>query len=164
MEALQIRSVILIATSILVAIVLTILPLPQGAIWLRPEWVLLVLIYWMLARPNQIGVAWLWVVGLLMDLVSGTLLGEHALVFSVIGYLVYKFHFRLRFLAMQQQLAAIFFLVFINQSLFFWIQGLLSMPPQSYAYWLSSVTSVIVWPWLYLLLKDCEYRFITSVV
>ena len=53
-------------------------------VW-RPAWVALVLVYWCMAAPDQVGVVAGWTTGLLLDVMTGTLLGQHALGLSVVG-------------------------------------------------------------------------------
>ena len=68
-----------ITTTLLIALILAMLPMPDWTIWLRPVWVLMVLIYWAMMIPYQVSVGTAWLTGLVVDLLNGTLLGEHAL-------------------------------------------------------------------------------------
>ena len=86
------NSVFLISVSFLVGIFLTIMPLPQWAIWLRPQWMFAILLFWVIRSPMQCGIGVGFFVGLLVDLVTGTPIGEHALVFVVLTYIVLKLH------------------------------------------------------------------------
>ena len=56
-----------IILTFVISFVLTIMPMPQIAIHLRPEWSALVLLYWCMALPQRIGVGTGWIVGLLLD-------------------------------------------------------------------------------------------------
>ena len=67
-----------IAFTFIIALLLTVIPLPEGLRFLRPDWVGLVLIYWCMALPHRVGVASGWFMGLMVDLLTGTLLGQHA--------------------------------------------------------------------------------------
>ena len=64
--------------SFVIAIVLAIIPLPPLLQTVRPEFVTIVLIYWCIAVPARIGVGIGWSVGLVMDVLVDTLLGQHA--------------------------------------------------------------------------------------
>ena len=61
--------------SFLVAMMLTSLPLPESAIIYRPDWLILVLIYWCMALPERIGIFTGWLLGLTLDVMYGSLLG-----------------------------------------------------------------------------------------
>ena len=72
-----------IAISVMIALVLTIIPLPEWGEALRPAWVALVVFYWVLALPERFNIGWAWLTGLLLDALTGSLLGAHALVLMV---------------------------------------------------------------------------------
>ena len=56
-----------IVLTIVFAMLLMMLPLPDALRFFRPEWVLITLIYWAMAVPRLVGVGFAWVVGLFMD-------------------------------------------------------------------------------------------------
>lgn len=148
-----------IILTFIVGLMLTILPLPIWAEWFRPEWMVLILIYWILALPYNIGVGFAWIMGLLLDVLSGTVLGEHSLVLVFIAYFVAKFHIRIRLFSIWQQSLLIFVSIVIYQALIVWIEGLLGHPAESFLYWIPSLTSAVLWPWILFLLRDYSYRF-----
>jgi rod shape-determining protein MreD len=81
-----------IVASFVVAFMLTAMPLPDWAIAWRPAWVALVLAYWCLALPQSIGVLSAWIIGLLLDVMHGSLLGQHAFGLAVVAYVVVIYH------------------------------------------------------------------------
>lgn len=149
----------LIALSYLVAMVLTIIPLPGWVVWVRPQWVLMVTVFWVLRMPHYVGVGIAWLVGCVIDLLTGSLLGQHAFVFAIVAYLLIKFHSRLRSLPIWQQTIMVFVLLMFNLSMQFWLMNLSGTLPASWLYWLSALTSSIIWPWAYLILCEYELRF-----
>ena len=74
---------ITISLTLLLGMVLSVLPLPDFVPpelgFVRPDWVAMVLIYWILALPHRVGLITAWIAGLGMDVLLGTLLGQHAL-------------------------------------------------------------------------------------
>jgi rod shape-determining protein MreD len=145
--------------SFILALMLTILPLPAWAAWSRPEWLLLAVIYWALALPNRVSVGVAWVLGLLMDAINGSLLGEHALAFLMVVYITVKLHLRIRVFPLWQQAMMIATLVFCYQLIIFCIQGFAGKFPQTPIYWLPSLTSMLLWPWVFIVLRDWRRRF-----
>ena len=69
----------ILPASLCVALLLGLLPLPETLQPLRPYWLALVLAYWVIEAPDNAGLGLAVIVGLVADLMFGTLLGEQAL-------------------------------------------------------------------------------------
>ena len=154
------RNWLVISISLLIAFILMLLPMPEWTVSLRPAWVLMVLIYWVMALPDTVNVGVAWLVGLIADLFTGTLFGEHALAYAVVAYLVYRSYTQLRMYPIIQQGMAVLFFVFVYQFILYCIQGFIGALPTSRLYWMSSLTSMFLWPWLYVLLGDWQRRYV----
>ncbi|MFT5448280.1 MAG: rod shape-determining protein MreD [Gammaproteobacteria bacterium] len=148
-----------IALSFIIALMLTALPMPEWAILWRPAWVALVLIYWCMALPGRTGVLVGWSVGMLLDVMAGTLLGQHALALAVIAFIAHKLHRRVRVLPVWQQGVTVFGLVFVFQALVLWINGIKGMPVTINAYLAAPLISMLLWPWVFVVLRDTRRRF-----
>ncbi len=108
----------IVATFVL-SFMLVILPLPSWAIPWRPEWTTLVLIYWCMALPQRVGVVSGWSVGLIQDVLTGTLLGQQALSLAITAYFISQIHLRLRIYPIYQQMIVIFFVILISDLILF---------------------------------------------
>ncbi len=148
-----------IAFTFIAALALTMLPLPDWAEGFRPEWVAMVLVYWCLALPDRVGVGIGWSMGLLLDVVRGALLGQNALALAFIAYVVVNLYQRLRIFPLWQQALFVLVLIALDQLLVLWVKGVIGQPPQSWLYWLPSVTSMLLWPWVFLILRDLRRQF-----
>jgi rod shape-determining protein MreD len=148
-----------IVTSFVVALMLTMLPLPDWAEPARPEWVAMVLIYWCMALPARVGIGVGWLMGLLVDVTRGALLGQHALALALVAYITLSLHQRLRVYPLWQQSLVVLMLVALEQLLVLWIKGVIGQSPGSWAYWLPSLTSMLLWPWMFLILRDVRRHF-----
>lgn len=149
----------LIGMSFFIALLLTILPLPHWAIWLRPEWVFLVVLYWVVIMPYKMNVGAAWGVGLLLDLLTGTVLGAHALGLCVIAYLVVRFHSWAQIHAFWIQLIMLTALLIIYKTLLFWVEGLSGQTLVMWQYGISVLTSILLWPVIFILLQVYQDRF-----
>ena len=85
-----------ILLTLILAMCLRIAPLPGVIAVFNPDWVLLTLIYWSLAAPERVGIFHAWTLGLLADVLTGRLLGQYALAYSLVIYICLKLHKRLR--------------------------------------------------------------------
>ena len=146
----------------LVALVLTIMPLPLWAQDYRPQWVALMLIYWCLALPERIGVATAWGLGIMQDVVSGALLGQHALSLSVLAFLTVRLHQRIRIFPWWQQALSVLVLLLLERLLSLWVIGTAGQPTPSPRYWIACLVGMLLWPWLYIVLRDLRRRFMVS--
>lgn len=159
MRALSLQSFIIIVLSFLLALLVSILPLPNWLQLIWPQWLLLILIYWVLALPYRVSLGIAWLSGLMLDSAYNTLLGEHALAFTVVAYLAYRFHRQILMFPLLQQAVCVFFLVLVYQALLVWVQGMLGLLTNVYLFWLSAFTSMLLWPWLFIMLRRCRQRF-----
>jgi rod shape-determining protein MreD len=134
------------------AMVLTLLPLPAVLEVLRPYWVALVLIYWGLETQGMVSLGMAFLTGLLLDLLTGSLLGLHALSLVILVYLVMRFRARLRFFPPWQQALSVLALLVNDRIILLWIISLRGDPLPSLAFWLPPIVGTLLWPWLFILL------------
>jgi rod shape-determining protein MreD len=129
----------------------------------RGNWVIvmsfLVLIYWCMALPTRIGVMVAFTLGIFLDVLSGTLLGQNALALSVIAFITLQFYQRVRVLPLWQQGITVFGLAFVQQVLILWINGIQGMPVSFSAYWASPLISMVLWPWIFVVLRDLRRKY-----
>ena len=153
------QSRLVIATTFVIALLLTALPMPESAAIWRPEWVALVLIYWCMAAPERVGVAVGWMAGLFLDVMTGTLLGQHALGLTVVAWVAHHTHRRVRVLPLWRQAITVFVLLFLYQALVLWSNGIRGIPVAATAYWTSPLVSTLLWPWLFVVLRVVRRRY-----
>ena len=147
------------ALTIVAAFILSMMPLPGWAQAFRPDWVTLVLIYWVMALPANIGVTIAWCVGLMLDISHGAILGQHALGLVLVIYVIHSQHQRLRVASLVQQAIVIFILLLMKQAIVLWVSGIMGHPPDSWLYFMSSLTGALFWPWIYIILRDLRRKF-----
>lgn len=134
--------------SILGALILEIIPLPLELLYLRPEFLLITMIYWALTMPYQISLTMVWLVGLVADLLHANILGERALLLSFIIFLVIKLQARIRLFPLRQQMVIIFLWVLLFKFIQFLILYIFASPLPPYSHWLSSLSTALCWPLL----------------
>ncbi len=150
-----------ILTTLLLALVLSVLPMPAEMAFYRPHWVALALIYWCMALPEKVGVGFAFLCGLLLDILTGTLLGQHAFGLSLVAYLTLKSYRRVRVFPLWQQAIFVAVLLLLERVLFFWVNGALGLPTSSPAAWTTPLIGGLLWPWTFIILRDLRRRFHT---
>ncbi|HEY9201357.1 MAG TPA: rod shape-determining protein MreD [Gammaproteobacteria bacterium] len=151
-----------VVPTLIVALMLQMWPLPDWLAYLRPDFVTLVLVYWALALPERVGVTVAWVVGLLLDVTHGAILGQHALGLVLVVFIVQLEYQRIRVFSLVQQALAVFVLLMIKQLLVLWVSGLVGQAPPLQYYFLPSLAGALLWPWLFLTLRNLRRKFSLS--
>ena len=152
------RGVWAVILSLAAALFLSILPMPAVAEELRPEWVTLTMIFWTLTLPDRVGVFWAFCVGLVLDVATGTLLGQHALGLSVVVYLAVTLHQRVQIYPLWQQTLFVWVLLLVERLLSLWVLGATGQPTPTLIYWAPTFLGLILWPWLSVVLSDLARR------
>ena len=144
--------------SLFVGLLVLVLPLPLGLGVSRPYLLAMLLCYWLLEAPDRVGLGTAFLVGLLADLVAGTLLGEQAMRLVVLAFLVQRFRARLRFFPLWQQALAVAALLFNDRLIALAIHVAAGEGAPPLAAWLSPLLGFALWPWLFLLLDELRLR------
>lgn len=149
--------------TLLIALVLEILPAPEWGRVIGPQWSLLVVLYWVLALPHRVGIFSAWLVGLTVDVLGGSLLGEHALGYALAAFVVLRLHRQVRPFPAWQQAVLLLGLLLLQQLVSLWVMGITGRPPGSLlAYFMPSLVGMLLWPWLFALLRIVRRRFAVS--
>ena len=135
----------LVVASSLFVLALAVWPLPGWAKSLRPELPLMLVVYWIVSQPFRIGMIYAWLLGVTLDLLTGSVLCQHALALTIVAYLVFLFHQRTAVYSMTQQGFALFGLVALYHLLNYWIYGLTGGAHLDFSILLSALTSALLW-------------------
>jgi len=148
-----------ILLTFLLATVLALTPLPVWLLWVRPEWLALVLVYWTIALPHRVGIYTGLVLGLLLDVLEGAVMGQNAFSLVIVATLAQILYQRMRVTNLWQQAAMIFLLVGINQLICQWIQNLQGVAAQTPLFLLPALTSALMWPVVLQLLRALRRHY-----
>jgi rod shape-determining protein MreD len=148
----------LLALSLLAALLLGLMPFPELLIPFKPFWLALVLCYWLLEQPERVGLGFAFGAGLLADVLHGSLLGEHALRLCMMAFIILRFRPRLRFFTLWQQALAVFAVLLNDRVVLLMIRGFSGEGLPPLGFWLSPVSGLLLWPWLFLALDGARLR------
>ena len=147
-----------VIVSSLLGLVLAVVPLPSIIDAGRPDWLLLFVIYWSLATPRIAGLTFAWICGLAMDVLKGTLLGQHAAGFLLVAFLTHRLQLRMRIFPVLHQAATVLMLLALYQFLIFWIDGIAGHAVTAWLRWLPVITGALLWPLLVAVLDTLTRR------
>jgi rod shape-determining protein MreD len=139
--------------SLLLALLLGLVPLPDLVQPLRPYWLALVLAYWVLEAPERVGLGTAFLLGLAADLAFGGLLGEQALRLTIMTFILDRFRARLRFFPLSQQALAIGVLLFNDRVVGSAIHLVLGVVQLPWTYWVAPLLGMLLWAPLALVLN-----------
>ena len=156
----RLNNLVFVWSIMLLTTMMTIMPLPDFFHGIRIEWVSLAIIFFSMMNVSLMGVITAWTIGLLLDLLQGGLLGENALILSVISYLSYRFRFQVRvYPDWQLMIVTLFFLSFGNL-ISLWIRGFSGRMLFVTEEWLSIFIAALIWPIFIRLTKILQNYFI----
>ena len=132
--------------TLVLALALSAVPLPTSVAPFRPEWVPLMLIFWSMLAPERFGLLTAFWMGLLLDTLSGSLLGQHALALVVVVHLTIRFHLRIRVFPIWQLSVTVVLLLAIYEFVLFWVDGVAGRTVPLMERWAPLITSAMIWP------------------
>ena len=138
--------------SIVLALLLGLLPLPDLLQPLRPYWLALIVAYWVIEAPDSAGLGFAFIIGLIADLMFGGLLGEQALRLVIMTFILQRYRARLRFFPMSQQALAIGVLLLNDRVVASAVHLALGEPTLPWNYWWAPVLGMLLWPPLFVML------------
>ncbi len=128
----------------------------------RLQWTTLVLIYWCLAIPERVGVGFSFLTGIMLDIITGSLLGQHAMSLSIIAFITVKTHQRIRVFPPWQQALFVIALLLLDRMLQVWVDGAIGRPAKDAGFWIAPLLGGVLWPWLFIIMRDIRRRFHVS--
>lgn len=142
--------------TLVIALLLSVAPMPEHLEIGRPLWLALVLTFWAINYPHQVGLLTAWGLGLAQDILYGTLFGQHALALVLVVFLVLTLQQRLKLFPLWQQSCALLVIYGLAQLVLLWLSTLSGMRPEIGYYAVPVLVSCLLWPWLYLLLSNVK--------
>ncbi|AKX60050.1 hypothetical protein AKN88_09005 [Thiopseudomonas alkaliphila] len=139
---------LVIWSSLLLALVLAIMPLPNFMQIGRPLWVLLVFTFWFLEAPKQVGLELAWCFGLAQDVLYGATLGEHGIIFVLALTFISLMRSQFQLAPMWRQSLALVIIYATVLLLQLWLNVLIERRPQSLTLLLPALISSLLWPWV----------------
>jgi rod shape-determining protein MreD len=153
------RGGFIIFLSFVIALILTIMPLPGWTEPLRPYWVMLVIIYWCMATPARVGIGIAWLMGIFVDVSEDALLGQHALAMALIAFFAVSLHQRLRIFPIWQQSVSVFVFSLIYSIIVLWVKGISGQYTNLWLALQPCLTSAIFWPVIFLFLRQIRRHY-----
>lgn len=150
--------------AMLLALVLTILPLPTFISGFRPPWALMLILYLQCFLPDYFNTIMLLIVGLLLDVLLSTVLGEHVFALSLVTWIASNKARRFSFFSIGQQMTLIGFFCLFYQMVILVIDAFLGNNVSLIMSLGSVLIAMLLWPWVKLIADDTLYARYTKIV
>lgn len=137
----------LILLTIVLAFIFKQLPWHGWALLVRPDFVLVMLLFWAQRQPQSVGLGLAFTLGLFADVQDGVVLGQHALAYCVGVFMVRFFSRRLVMFSLPHQTMQMLPLLVLVQVVALaagWISG---RSPQDGWVFVAAVSNTLLW-WL----------------
>ena len=142
-----------IIVSVIVASVLIVYPLSYGLSAWRPEYMLLLVMFWVLCQPTWCGVWFAFAMGMFVDLLVGSPLGLNALSFVIVSF-VARFFIREKRILTFVHIWVIVSLATLAHLLLQWLMQVMGGIDFALArHWQALPTTIAVFPLVYYVLK-----------
>lgn len=148
------KTTLLMWLTLIIALLLSVAPMPEHLEAGRPLWLALVLTFWAMNYPHRVGLLTAWGLGIAQDVLYGAVFGQHALALMLVVYLVLTLQQRLKLFPLWQQSCALLIVYGISQLVLLWLGTLAGMRPELSYYAVPVLVSSVLWPWLFLLLNN----------
>jgi rod shape-determining protein MreD len=131
--------------SLLAGLLLYLLPWAGFGLLLRPDFVLLALIYWLIRAPYLCNIGTAWLMGMLVDLAGGDLFGQHALAYVLTAFFAVFYQRRATLFNRWQQAGYVLILLVVSQTVLLVLKLFGGADLPGGGYFLSSVVGVLLW-------------------
>ena len=144
--------------TMLIALILQVLPLPDWLSVVRPSFVALVVVYWGIYAPHAGGIFAPWLAGVALDVFKGDVLGQNALAVALVAYISMSLHQRLRNQTLVQQSLFVFAVLTLNEFVVWGIEGWTSHGASTSWRWIQPMIGAMLWPFVALLVGRTHTR------
>lgn len=138
-------NLIAIYISLLIALICQLFPWVGQGIIFRPDFMLVVMLYWLMRAPNFCNIGTAWVVGILVDLATGSLLGQHALSFTLTAFIGLGYQRRLVLFNPWQLMGYIFGLLIFERVLMLFLKLFEGNDNPGWTYFVPVMAGLLLW-------------------
>ena len=139
--------------SLLGALFLQLIELPELLSGARPMWLPLIVAYWALTESRTHVLLGAFIIGTCADVCFGTTLGQHELGLVLVAYFVTRLRPIFVLFPLWQATLALIPVWFGYSFLMFWIDGITSHRADVWLRWLPVVSTSLFWPLVFALME-----------
>ncbi|WP_410499417.1 rod shape-determining protein MreD [Chitinibacter sp. S2-10] len=132
--------------SFIIALLINLLPWQITTVNFAPDFVAMLIVYWTLNQPRRFGIAWAFWLGLMMDVADGSVLGQHALAYTIIAYFTLSRQRQIAVFPFWQQALLAWGLLMLSQAIMLIVRMALGASFIGWSYFAGSLLAAFLWP------------------
>lgn len=137
----------LIIISFIIMIIINALPLPFKYFYWLPEWLLLINFFWLINKPDKVGIFITFIVGIIIDFIYNIPLGTNSFSLCIDSFLITIYQKKIsNFLSVGLQSLLILFLILFNKIITAIIIYININQMIDYRFFISTFTTALIWP------------------
>lgn len=144
--------------SVMAALTLSVMPLPEALNPWRPEWLTLIIIFWGMHAPRWFGIWFALILGLLLDVLLAAPLGFYGLSAVIVMQLTRSTERWQGVFSVRQTTLLLLALVAVTRGIHYVLLVMQNLTPDPILYFLPILSSAMMWPTILLLLKRWSQR------
>ena len=138
--------------TLLAALVANLLPWDGVWVWLKPDFVAVVLLFWIVREPRLIGFGVAFAFGLAMDVGQASLFGQHALAYTVIAFAATMLRRRLRMFSADKHVLQILPILLTAQAVILLVRLAGGGAFPGWTWFVPPITGALIWPLVWVVL------------
>jgi len=150
---------LIIWLSLVGALIANIFPLGEHLSLMRPWWTCILVIYWVMQFPQNLGYFSVFLLGIIEDMLLGMPFGQNILVLGLVLFLTLRVRKLVRVFPLWQQSMVVLLIIVIAQLVNFWLSSILYGIPSLLSFSFRCVVSAILWPGLLIFMR--RYQRVT---
>ncbi len=149
-----------IVLTIMIGFLLGLVPFPNA--WWVPDFLALVLVFWLIFQPHRVGIFVSWLMGILVDVHRAAALGENAMTYTLMAYFALMLHQRIRWFGSWLQALHILPILFVPQLARMILRMYTAGESPSWSIFSSCLVGALLWPIVSYILFSRQRRAIAK--
>ncbi|MGI2148978.1 rod shape-determining protein MreD [Shewanella baltica] len=145
--------------TLFIGVISQIMPLLSVVDAWRPDWLLMIVLYWSIALPHRYNILTAWVLGLVLDILLGATLGVRSLAMSLVIYVAILHCQRLRNFPKWQQSLVIMLLICMYHLVIYWVEFVMQEAVFDTDLFLPAISGLVIWPWIFWILRRVRRHY-----
>jgi len=142
--------------TVLLALVFVLVPFTGWMQDFMPNMVLMVVVYWAIYRPDVLGLGTAWLIGIVNDFLTLSMVGQHALIYVVVVFVLNVDSAKTRNYAFLEYMTWLILFIVFDMLITVLFNRLFQQVEFEAGMLYSVLGGIIIWPWLYVLLNYFE--------